>query len=411
LGDRQLRQSIEQQFRDRGVTVLPEEASAAGAASGLSLVVVATSQSEEPLVLERLPSLLCLNAPIIVASSEPSDAFGYRAHRVGADHIVRLPEELADIVTFLAAEKGQLSLPAVPGTARPKPFAAATDKILIIDDTETNRVLATRQLQQLGLASDTAADGQEGLEKAAARSYSAILIDDSMPVMDGAEFMRRWREFEAERGRPRTPLIAMTARAQVGEAERYLSLGADDYLPKPVTLSKLDATLKKWLDPASGERQGEAPAAIERNARTRNGSQAVDLDALAETIGDADPATLREMMEVFLADFPELMARVLRSVGSGGGAELARAAHAAKSAAGSACAKPLSALLGAIEDRAARPLDGELKALLAEAESEFARVQSELGARFGRAQHRRPPLPSSVPLQREPIVADSPDAA
>src|SRR5262249_36757412 len=154
----------------------------------------------------------------------------YLAHRAGADHFLRIPDELDDLASLIADKQSRLISFPEPAITKEPALADATGRVLIIDDTETNRVLATRQLRQLGLASDTAQDGREGLDKAAGDRYATILVDDQMPVMDGAEFIRRWRAFEAANGRSRTPVIAMTAHAQVGDRERYLSIGADDYL-------------------------------------------------------------------------------------------------------------------------------------------------------------------------------------
>jgi len=119
--------------------------------------------------------------------------------------------------------------------------------VLIIDDAATNCALAERQLARLGFASDCAENGQEGLNKAAAKTYSLILVDSSMPVMDGPTFTQNFREFERAHGRDHVPVIALTAHALRGDAERLLAAGMDDYLSKPVTLDRLEAMLRTWL--------------------------------------------------------------------------------------------------------------------------------------------------------------------
>ena len=117
----------------------------------------------------------------------------------------------------------------------------------MIDDTEMNRELTMRQLRRFGFACETAENGQIGLDKAAAKDYRLIFADGSMPVMDGLDFARHFRELEARRGGRRTPIVAMTAHALAGDAQRFLDSGMDDYLAKPVVLRKLQAMLQKWL--------------------------------------------------------------------------------------------------------------------------------------------------------------------
>jgi two-component system sensor histidine kinase/response regulator len=238
-----------------------------------SLVVAAAAPGDEAHLLERLPLLTAYKVPIVVAVSEVSNAFRYRAHRAGADYLIRIPEEAADLIPLAARPTRRASVPTFAETARSKPFAAWQGrKILVIDDTLTNRVLAERQLAELGLSCETATNGLEGLEKATTGDYLVILVDASMPVMDGNEFVRRWRDFEAARGGLRTPVVAMTAHALAGDAERFKSIGTDDYLPKPVTLAKLHGTLQKWL--------GDQPRARERP----QAAPAIDLSGLAEMI-------------------------------------------------------------------------------------------------------------------------------
>jgi CheY-like chemotaxis protein/HPt (histidine-containing phosphotransfer) domain-containing protein len=229
-------------------------------------------------------------------------------------------------------------------------------------------VLAARQLAELGLNCETATNGLEGLQKAIVDDYLAILVDASMPVMDGNEFVRRWRDFEATRGGSRTPVIAMTAHALAGDAERFKAVGTDDYLPKPVTLAKLHGTLQKWL--------GDQPQARER----AQAAPAIDLQGLAEMIGDQRPSSLMEMLDIFLADFATLIDGVSESLRNGGRQDLARAAHAAKSAATSACAKPLAQILGSIERQATDADLSDLEQMLADVNLEFARVQAQLAA-------------------------------
>ncbi len=120
--------------------------------------------------------------------------------------------------------------------------------VLVVDDHPVNQEVLVRQLDLLGIAADTAADGVEGLEAWQNNAYAAVLADIHMPRMDGYEMTRRLRAIEAERrDGARTPVVAVTANAMKGEEERCLAAGMDAYLVKPVNIDLLRATLVRWL--------------------------------------------------------------------------------------------------------------------------------------------------------------------
>src|SRR5436305_423865 len=130
---------------------------------------------------------------------------------------------------------------------RPKSGA----RILVADDHPVNREVLVRQLELLGIASDTVNDGVEALQAWAAAhgKYAAVLADIHMPRMDGRELTRQIRVEEAKRGSgaTRTPIVAVTANAMKGEDERCLAAGMDAYLAKPVNMDQLRATLERWM--------------------------------------------------------------------------------------------------------------------------------------------------------------------
>lgn len=123
--------------------------------------------------------------------------------------------------------------------------------ILVIDDKQTNLMLAKSQLSELRIDCDTAGGGQEALEKVKENAYSMILVDCSMPGMDGFEFTKEFRN--SNNGTQlRIPVIAMTAHVVSDIQERCHAAGMDDYLSKPVRMDSLTLMLQKWL-PSPGE--------------------------------------------------------------------------------------------------------------------------------------------------------------
>ncbi|HEY1141493.1 MAG TPA: ATP-binding protein [Lysobacter sp.] len=134
---------------------------------------------------------------------------------------------------------------------RPLPTVEQAERerslVLLVDDHPTNRMVIARQLALAGYASEAAEDGEQGLERWRSGRYALVLSDIHMPRMDGYALAGRIREEEQQRGLPRTPVIALTASALKGEAERCLAAGMDDYLAKPVAVAVLAGTLQRWL--------------------------------------------------------------------------------------------------------------------------------------------------------------------
>jgi two-component system cell cycle response regulator DivK len=118
-------------------------------------------------------------------------------------------------------------------------------KILLVEDNEMNRDMLSRRLIKRGFAVTIAVDGQEGIDRALADSYDLILMDLSLPEIDGCEATRRLR---AEPQTLRTPIIALTAHAMAGDRERALEAGCNDYDTKPVELERLLGKMQTLLN-------------------------------------------------------------------------------------------------------------------------------------------------------------------
>jgi two-component system cell cycle response regulator DivK len=109
-------------------------------------------------------------------------------------------------------------------------------KILLVEDNEMNRDMLSRRLVRNGYEVVTAVDGQQGAEMAVSEQPDLILMDMSLPVIDGWEATRRIKAHDATR---RIPVIALTAHAMAGDREKAINVGCDDYDTKPVELSRL----------------------------------------------------------------------------------------------------------------------------------------------------------------------------
>jgi len=121
--------------------------------------------------------------------------------------------------------------------------------VLVVDDNTLNRRLTSKLLHLLGVETDTASSALDCFEKIAARRYDLVLMDVQMPGMDGLEATRHIRALEADGASTRLPIVALTADAMMGDRERCLAAGMDDYLTKPL---RRDALARVLRDHAGG---------------------------------------------------------------------------------------------------------------------------------------------------------------
>jgi len=119
-------------------------------------------------------------------------------------------------------------------------------KILLVEDNEVNRDMLSRRLLRKGYEVVMAVDGEQAVAMAQSEKPDLILMDMSLPVIDGWEATRRVKAAEAS---SRIPIIALTAHAMSGDRERALGVGCDDYDTKPIEmprlLEKIDALLAR----------------------------------------------------------------------------------------------------------------------------------------------------------------------
>jgi signal transduction histidine kinase/CheY-like chemotaxis protein/HPt (histidine-containing phosphotransfer) domain-containing protein len=149
-----------------------------------------------------------------------------------------------------------------------RPSKTARGRLLVVDDNETNQYVANELATQAGFDVDIACNGEEAVAKVKAGRYAAVLMDCQMPIMDGYTATRLIREWEGD-GR-HTPIIALTAHAMVGERDKVVAAGMDDYLSKPLKPHTLEHMLARYVR--------EAPAAMVRPAEAEAEAEAVELD-------------------------------------------------------------------------------------------------------------------------------------
>lgn len=118
-------------------------------------------------------------------------------------------------------------------------------RVLLVEDNELNRDMLSRRLRKKGFDVDMALDGAQGVEMALNGTYDIILMDMSLPVIDGWEATRRLRAVPVTRS---IPIIALTAHAMSGDRDRAMDAGCSDYDTKPVEIDRLLLKMNTLLD-------------------------------------------------------------------------------------------------------------------------------------------------------------------
>ena len=177
-------------------------------------------------------------------------------------------------------------------------------RVLLVEDNDINREFATELLLSEGLAVEEAINGAEAVTKVQTGDYDAVLMDIQMPVMDGLEATRQIRALATAPGGERfatLPIIAMTALAMAGDAEKTRTAGMNDHVTKPVNPELLMAALARWVRrPLAGDPGTTAPSAA--GLATAAGTVAVaGVDTAAVDHGPAPGSLARRQPSVALA--------------------------------------------------------------------------------------------------------------
>jgi two-component system, sensor histidine kinase and response regulator len=228
--------------------------------------------------------------------------------------------------------------------------------VLLIDDLEMNRIIASRQIERLGLNYETAENGERGLAKAITNDYAMVIVDCSMPVMDGFQFTEQFRQWESQNNRERhTPVIAMTANATVGDAERCIAAGMDDYMAKPASLQRIAEMAARWLAPGIVEGLGPsrwsvAPKSDQSPFAAKPSDPApINMKVLAQATASDDAADHLAMLVIFQEAWLDILSNIDRAFADSDDAAMREQAHAGAGAAANIGAMQLSVSLKNVE--------------------------------------------------------------
>ncbi|MDA2937282.1 response regulator [Acidobacteria bacterium AH-259-A15] len=244
-------------------------------------------------------------------------------------------------------------------------------RILLAEDNVLNQRVALLILQRLGYRADVAGNGLEVMAALHRQPYDVVLMDVQMPEVDGLEAARRICQEWPTQQRPR--IIALTAHAIVGDEQKCLAAGMDDYITKPLRVEELEAALKRSRWPGNGEAKPNAAASSDPLNREV-------LATLRELQDEGKPDILEELFELFLKDTPTRLDAMREAVRKGDSEALRRAAHGQKGSSANLGAGQMEALCAELERKARGGAVEDAQAIVTQLETEFARLRKAMEA-------------------------------
>ncbi|OUS32139.1 hypothetical protein A9Q99_01670 [Gammaproteobacteria bacterium 45_16_T64] len=235
-------------------------------------------------------------------------------------------ENIGSIFTFTAsleATQGNRvqSRPHVQTSYSPK----SGTRTLLVEDNPANQFVIKNILNYAGLKVDIAANGQEALEAIIDRPYDIILMDISMPVMDGISATKAIRELSSERSQ--VPIIALTAHALSGDKQRYLDAGMDDYLEKPINREATLECIGRWSRNTTPKRvptiqqppvQEQVQHPNQDNLLTVDQYSNIDTSIPEQLIERTSSLHATELIELFISDCNRRINRMLTACNESG---------------------------------------------------------------------------------------------
>jgi len=333
-----------------------------------------------------------LKVVMLTSAGQPQDIV--RCRDLGIAEYLTKPIKQSELFDVIINAIGQ------PLTKRPRAHRRTlvrpgqrTLKVLIAEDNQVNQLVATRIFKKLGHKVTVVNNGREALVAVQAGRFDLVAMDMQMAEMDGLEATKAIRAWEKASG-THTAIIAMTAHAMKGDRERCLAAGMDGYTSKPIRIGDLAELIDQLISPL--------PSADVHGPVIDREDQAIDEAAVLAGVGE-DRQLLREVVRLFLADYPRRLVEIKDAIRRGDAGGLWRAAHTLKGSVGNfAATKAFAAAhrvesigekgdLGDVASEACATLESEL-ALLGEQLRKLTKKPSVRRARIDKnSSHKRRP--------------------
>jgi CheY-like chemotaxis protein/HPt (histidine-containing phosphotransfer) domain-containing protein len=265
--------------------------------------------------------------PVLVLSSGAMRGDAQRCRDIGLDGYFPKPvaeEELHAALGKLFGQAGVSNAAPELITRHQQRDRQPALEVLLVEDNPVNQRLAMRVLEKWGHRVTLAADGQQALDALAQRTFDVALMDMQMPVMGGIEATHEIRRREAAIGKPRLPIIAMTANAMQGDREACLDAGMDDYIAKPIKAADLAQKLGV-LSAAQIVQNRQNPGVLAGHSLAADPPLA-DFD-YAAAMAAMDAELVEVIIPAFLEHFPKDCAQLRAGLAAGDADMVMRVSH------------------------------------------------------------------------------------
>jgi signal transduction histidine kinase/CheY-like chemotaxis protein/HPt (histidine-containing phosphotransfer) domain-containing protein len=260
---------------------------------------------------------------LMLTSAGRSNTEGTRV-RLDISRILLKPTKHSDLQSAITDALGVTS-GVLDETSRVTPADLAPRKILLVEDNPVNQKVAVELLGKRGHRVEVATNGEEAVAAVAAQSFDVVLMDVHMPVMDGLTATRIIREREHDSG-SHLPIVALTAGATVEDRENCLTAGMSNFVTKPFRAQELFAAVEGVAAEVLAEEVQEESA---QSPKSPADEPCLDWQGALRNL-EGDEEFLLELVEMFLDQYPAMLAAVEEAVSGEEGDELKRAAHSLK---------------------------------------------------------------------------------
>jgi two-component system sensor histidine kinase/response regulator len=308
---------------DGGPAAVAEMQRAAAAGKPFSLVLLDANMPQMDgfqlaAEINRQSQLAGVTIMMLTSGDRPDDV--RRCRQLGIASYLMKPIKQSELLEAIMLSLGRHVAPEAVAAEVPPPAAPGRHlKVLLAEDSVVNQKLAVYLLEKWGHHVTVANNGHEAVARVQAEPFDLVLMDVQMPEMDGLEATATIRQRETKSG-THVPIVAMTAHAMVGDRERCLESGMDDYLSKPIRARELLAAIEKVI-------AGQPPS------DGKHAESSIDWAAALDRL-QGDRELLEELVGVIRQEAPRLLAEVRDAVDRGDAAALRLSAHTLKGSLG-----------------------------------------------------------------------------
>jgi CheY-like chemotaxis protein len=279
-----------------------------------------------------------LKVVVLTSAGRPEDVS--RCRKLGISASLTKPIKQSELFDVIISAIGEPATKKSRGNQRRKRNRTEQGglRVLVAEDNEVNQLVARRIFEKLGNKVTVVGNGREALSAVKSRQFDLVAMDVQMPEMDGLATTAAIRAWEEQTG-THVAIVAMTAHAMKGDCERCLAAGMDGYVSKPIRVQELEKAISRVLSP----QKGKARASL-----VKEPGSLIDQQALLAGF-DGDLRLLRELVRLFLADYPRNLAQIKDALRLGNAEALAKVAHKLKGTVGNFAAKKTTATAELLE--------------------------------------------------------------